>query len=212
MSHHPISRLAVVTLLAALLVSCSAQPGRSSGGVAPVVIEPDPRMVVAEATPVPLPVRLYSVNSLTLACHGEPDLAAPVLAQHPPGTVQALDQYLRTASGVWHHDGERDCWVRTTPGPVELFGDRAAVQRRAERFPLHALAGTQTATSEQAACPEGCKRRVPGCDIKASATSGTYRLPDDRDYTHYVVIPSRGDRWFCTEDEAVATGWHRSSR
>lgn len=53
------------------------------------------------------------------------------------------------------------------------------------------------------------------CAIKGSISAdGTrvYHLPGGAFYPHAGVDPSRGERWFCSEGEAQAAGWQRSTR
>jgi endonuclease YncB( thermonuclease family) len=59
------------------------------------------------------------------------------------------------------------------------------------------------------------KKEAPnGCPIKARVRSGsrTYLLPWSPDYDRAKVRSSRGDRWFCSEDEARAAGWQPGDR
>jgi len=61
------------------------------------------------------------------------------------------------------------------------------------------------------ACPEGCSSPKPGCAIKGNISLRTgeriYHLPGQRYYGRTVISPEDGERWFCTEEEAVANGW-----
>jgi micrococcal nuclease len=65
-------------------------------------------------------------------------------------------------------------------------------------------------------CPQGCTVQPPGCMIKGniSQSSGEkiYHVPGGEFYSVTVISPSYGERWFCTEAEAVANGWRRSQR
>ncbi|MCB1390078.1 MAG: thermonuclease family protein, partial [Rhodobacteraceae bacterium] len=49
------------------------------------------------------------------------------------------------------------------------------------------------------------------CLIKGnvSAHGRIYHLPGQRDYDRTRVDTARGERWFCSEDEARAAGWRR---
>ena len=52
-----------------------------------------------------------------------------------------------------------------------------------------------------------------GCVIKGNISSSgekIYHLPGQRYYNQTVIDESRGERWFCTEEEAVAAGWRKS--
>ena len=59
---------------------------------------------------------------------------------------------------------------------------------------------------------ESAKLRSPaGCPIKGKdrtqARDKVYILPWSSSYESHRVSQSRGDRWFCSEDEALAEGW-----
>jgi len=65
-------------------------------------------------------------------------------------------------------------------------------------------------------CPNGCTTHVTGCNIKGNVTVDTkekiYHVPGGAYYTATVIDPKYGERWFCTEAEAKANGWRRSSK
>jgi hypothetical protein len=51
------------------------------------------------------------------------------------------------------------------------------------------------------------------CLIKGNISSRGERIchpPGCRYYNATVIEPQRGERWFCTEAEAVAAGWRRT--
>jgi hypothetical protein len=54
------------------------------------------------------------------------------------------------------------------------------------------------------------------CVIKGniSITTGNryYHLPGMEDYDSTVITLSKGERWFCTEAEAIAQGWRKASK
>ncbi|MBS0241130.1 MAG: thermonuclease family protein [Proteobacteria bacterium] len=59
------------------------------------------------------------------------------------------------------------------------------------------------------------KQKAPdGCPIKARSRGQekVYLLPWSADYGRMRVDPRRGDRWFCSEDEALAAGWRSPGR
>ena len=62
----------------------------------------------------------------------------------------------------------------------------------------------------------GCSFHPPGCDIKGniSLTTGEkiYHMPGDEFYDSTVINLRKGERWFCTEDEAIANGWRKSRK
>ena len=54
-----------------------------------------------------------------------------------------------------------------------------------------------------------------GCRIKGNISRGgerIYHLPGQEHYDATRISPSRGERWFCTEEEARAAGWRRAAR
>ena len=54
------------------------------------------------------------------------------------------------------------------------------------------------------------------CNIKGniSMNSGRklYHVPGMEDYESTRIDQSAGERWFCTENEAIASGWTRAPR
>ena len=49
-----------------------------------------------------------------------------------------------------------------------------------------------------------------GCRIKGNINrkgEHIYHLPGGRDYERTVISTDRGERWFCSEDEAKSAGW-----
>jgi len=56
----------------------------------------------------------------------------------------------------------------------------------------------------------------PGCIIKGniSINNGNryYHLPGMKDYDLTVITPDKGERWFCTEEEAISQGWRKAPR
>lgn len=59
-------------------------------------------------------------------------------------------------------------------------------------------------------CPDGCKTHIRKCDIKGNISkSGDYifHLPGTEDYEITGISASKGERWFCTIDEAIRNGW-----
>ena len=55
----------------------------------------------------------------------------------------------------------------------------------------------------------------PGCEIKGNISgSGTriYHMPGQQHYERTRINTARGERWFCSEDEARQAGWRRAKR
>mgnify|MGYP000728184890 CR=1 FL=1 len=58
--------------------------------------------------------------------------------------------------------------------------------------------------------------RKPGCTIKGNISISTgkklYHLPGMEDYKSTRIDPAKGERWFCTESEAIANGWRKAPK
>jgi cold shock CspA family protein len=56
----------------------------------------------------------------------------------------------------------------------------------------------------------------PDCLVKGniSHSSGAklYHLPGMEDYDNTVIDPDQGEKWFCSEAEAIAQGWRKAPR
>ena len=55
-----------------------------------------------------------------------------------------------------------------------------------------------------------------GCDIKGNISSGSgnriFHVRGQRDYERVSIKVNKGERWFCTEQEAWAAGWRKAAR
>ena len=52
-----------------------------------------------------------------------------------------------------------------------------------------------------------------GCSIKGNISSSQekiYHIPGQKYYDKTVIDESKGEKWFCTEDEASSSGWRKS--
>lgn len=53
----------------------------------------------------------------------------------------------------------------------------------------------------------------PACPIKGNISSEhIYHMPGQRDYCKTVIDVSKGERWFCSPEEAEAAGWRAAKR
>jgi hypothetical protein len=54
------------------------------------------------------------------------------------------------------------------------------------------------------------------CNIKGNVSLNTgkriYHVPGQEHYSETIITPSKGERWFCSEDEARAAGWRKAMR
>ncbi len=71
-------------------------------------------------------------------------------------------------------------------------------------------------SSEQTSsdCPYGCTSHKLGCDIKGNISINSnekiYHVPGQNFYNETKISPQYGERWFCTEQEAIANGWRKA--
>lgn len=116
----------------AAVITATTQP--TSTPIAPIVatamatVPPTPSRTPVPPTPQPVTAPTFIVNSQPVGCHAEPSESAGAVVQHPTGTVLAMDQLIRLPDGTWHREKDRQCWVRTQPGPTEVFSDQTRAQ------------------------------------------------------------------------------------
>jgi endonuclease YncB( thermonuclease family) len=76
--------------------------------------------------------------------------------------------------------------------------------------------GFQTPEAYRAALRDTAPTPQPdtACPIKGNISSSgrIYHLPGQEDYDATRIDTRRGERWFCSEDEAIAAGWRRARR
>lgn len=54
-----------------------------------------------------------------------------------------------------------------------------------------------------------------GCVIKGNINARgdhIYHMPGQEHYDRTVITPSKGERWFCNEEDALAAGWRKAMR
>jgi endonuclease YncB( thermonuclease family) len=98
-----------------------------------------------------------------------------------------------------------------------LFASYAALEREARAAKAGIWAGGEAERPSEfrAKVWEEAKRRAPdGCPIKGLVTGRerVYVLPWSPDYERGRIQKARGERWFCSEQEALAAGWKPALR
>jgi endonuclease YncB( thermonuclease family) len=98
-----------------------------------------------------------------------------------------------------------------------LFASYAALEReaRAAKAGLWVGGEAERPSEFRAKVWEEAKRRAPdGCPIKGLVTGRerVYVLPWSPDYERGRIQKARGERWFCSEQEALAAGWKPALR
>ncbi len=140
------------------------------------------------------------------------------------GTVKQgdlLEVFGQNADGSWMevaYTAFDNGWVLKSLGSVSFnYDDGRLLCKDAEVIPITSTAinteSNQT-TIEKTACPDGCTTPPSGCvikgNIKYQGTDKIYHLPGCEDYEKTVISSDYGERWFCTEAEAVANGWRKA--
>jgi micrococcal nuclease len=93
----------------------------------------------------------------------------------------------------------------------KIFSDaeQAARNLRSGVWRVSAAERTKTALS---ACVGACLTPSPGCRIKGNINAKgekIFHLPGARGYAQTIIEPAKGERWFCSEAEAVEAGWRK---
>lgn len=92
-----------------------------------------------------------------------------------------------------------------------LFSSYGALESEAEQARAGLWAGEAERPQEwrDRRWSEAMREAPGGCPIKGKVSSGgrRYLLPWSPAYSDASVREQRGERWFCTEDEARAAGW-----
>lgn len=100
-----------------------------------------------------------------------------------------------------------------TPG---VFSKYASLESEAQSANIGVWFGSAERPSEfRAKKWEEAKRNAPeGCPIKGqvSGRARTYVLPWSPSYDAVKIRSARGERWFCSEEEARAAGWRATAR
>ncbi len=98
---------------------------------------------------------------------------------------------------------------------ADLFASLQASAREAGRGLWSACATPQPPPPSPAAgaCEfSGTSEPVIKGNISYSTGEKIYHVPGGAFYDETVIDEAKGERWFCTEAEAVAAGWRRSRR
>ena len=135
--------------------------------------------------------------------------------------VSETDRFGRLLRYVWL-DGrmvnarlveEGHATASTYPPDVRHAELLAALQAEArmEGRGLWGACATPEAPSPTAAAGACDQPRIKG-NISLTTGEKIYHVPGGYYYDDTVIDEAKGERWFCTEAEAVAAGWRKSSR
>lgn len=152
--------------------------------ISPATFTPTPAPTAAAATPtgfrVVLPVVLAVASPTATSVPTPLPTVPPAIPTLVPTVAPATPTPLPTMPPV-----------ATVAAPVRLADPVAAVN------PFSCVGGCAVAPD-------------PSCAIKGNVNSDgerIYHAPDGRSYSRTDIKPEEGDRWFCTEAEAVAAGF-----
>jgi hypothetical protein len=59
--------------------------------------------------------------------------------------------------------------------------------------------------------PDFCAPPIKG-NVSYETGERIYHVPGQEYYDETVINPNYGERWFCTEQEAVEAGWRKARR
>ncbi len=86
----------------------------------------------------------------------------------------------------------------------------AAAETMARRRGIGLWSGVNQPAWEYRATRRAGTSDPPGCRIKGNISQSgdrIYHLPDSRSYAATRISEARGERWFCSEEEARTAGW-----
>ena len=149
--------------------------------------------------------------------------------------VSETDKYGRLLRYVYLLDGRmvneelvRAGYAQVTTFPPDVrYAQRFLVVQRDARNRIAGLWGvcditvaqtvTPTSTTKggtvAATCPKGCEVPPQGCKIKGNISKSgekIYHVPGQTYYEQTKISPGYGERWFCTDAEAIANGWRKA--
>lgn len=172
----------------------------------PIAVKITPTKSILQNTPSSTPSgRWVCVSSNVLNIRTEPSLDASISGSLTRDKCTEFSEI--SDNGQWLHIKEgwifrayTHPWVAETVSP---FGGYAATQYAQFETPI-------------TGCPDGCAVKQTECDIKGNVSFNSgekiYHVPGQEYYDETVINPGYGEKWFCTEQEAIDAGWRRSER
>jgi hypothetical protein len=134
----------------------------------------------------------------------------------PPGAGLALILFVLAALlSIWGGGSEPPAAV-PVPAPPPAQEPTPPPAAAPAPVPVEPAVEPVPPEPQPAGCPQGCEEQLPGCDIKGNTSYRTgeriYHVRGQQNYDDTVIEPWKGERWFCTEEEAVANGWRKAKR
>lgn len=112
-------------------------------------------------------------------------------------------------------------WVRYSGGKYAALQEEARIARRGIwqgefQPPWEWRAGNRGRKKQKEPATQAASSERSGdCVIKGNISSKGVRIfhvPGQRDYQKTKISEGKGERWFCSAEEAVATGWRPAAR
>lgn len=112
--------------------------------------------------------------------------------------------------------------TETKEGKKEIFVNKYLLEKGAGEFRLDTvnlkyqdilIQAAEKAHSEKKGLWISCAPDNKGCQVKGNVDRHGHRwyhLPFFRHYSQTVVNPNNGDRWFCTEEQAIKAGFEKA--
>lgn len=127
-----------------------------------------------------------------------------------------IDRYGRTVARCFN-DGQDIAAVLVRRGIAQAYQryslDYVSAEKEASIADRGIWAGTLEDPAAYRAARQNVKQVAPSkCLIKGNISKNgkIYHVPGQRYYGNTKISAARGERWFCTEDEARAEGWRKS--
>lgn len=132
--------------------------------------------------------------------------------------IEKQDKYGRTLAYVWVGETlvneelvKQGFATVTTYAPNVKYVERFLSAQKEAREGGRGLWGKDTCSAQQTASSEQQDRA--GCLIKGNISSSgekIYHVPGQRYYERTKIEESKGERWFCSEEDAVSASWRKS--
>lgn len=118
-----------------------------------------------------------------------------------------------------HHDGQDMSEALVRAGIAMAFRRYSMDYIGAEKEAAIASRGIWEGTLQTPSSFRAAKQSSPAepqgaCNIKGNVSSSgrIYHLPGQKYYGETRITESRGERWFCSEQEAIFAGWRRAKQ
>jgi len=148
-------------------------------------------------------VAVLAMTQLGSACYG-PQCGDDPAYRYDPKTGTCID-----LSEEYGHRWDEMHATEAAQDWADWVGIQAQATYEAERSREVATEDAALQAADEAASAEGRSCTIRG-NISKKTGEKIYHVPGCDYYEQTRIDPNRGERWFCTEDEAVAAGWRKA--